>query len=55
MLGTLSIITVGKGHDETGSLHPLDLTGGDELINDTLGVVGKVTKLRLPHDKGIGR
>ena len=55
MLRALTIVTVGQGHDETGSLHPLGLTRGDELIDDTLGVVGKVTKLSLPHDKSVGR
>jgi hypothetical protein len=55
VLGTLTIITVGQRHDETGSLHPLDLTRSDKLVNDTLSVVGEVTELGLPHDKGVGR
>ena len=40
VLGTLTIVTVGQRHDETRALHPLDLTRGDELIDDTLRVVG---------------
>jgi hypothetical protein len=55
VLRALTIITVGKRHDETSSLHPLDLTRGDELVNDALSVVGKVTELGLPHDQGMGR
>jgi len=55
VLGTLSVVPVRQGHDETGALHPLDLTRGDELVNDALGVVGKVTELGLPHHEGIGR
>lgn len=54
MLRTLTIITVGQRHDKAGTLHPLDLTRGDELVDDALRVVGKVTKLRLPHDEGVG-
>lgn len=55
VLGTLSVVAVGQRHDETGSLHPLDLTRGDKLVNDTLGVVGEITELGLPHDEGVGR
>ena len=55
VLWSLSIISVWKRHDETGTLHPLNLTGGNELINDTLSVVGEVTKLGLPHDEGVWR
>ena len=55
VLRTLTIVTVGHGHDKTGTLEPLDLTGSDELVNDTLGVVGEITELGLPHDEGIGR
>lgn len=53
VLRTLTIVTVGQGHDKAGTLHPLGLTRGDELIKDDLGVVGEVTELRLPHDETI--
>lgn len=53
VLWSLSIISVWKGHNKTGTLHPLNLTGSDELINDTLSVVGEVTELGLPHDEGV--
>ena len=33
---------------------PLDFTRGDELVDDHLRTVGKVTKLRLPNDQGVG-
>lgn len=54
VLGTLAVVAVGKGHDEAGALHPLDLAGGDELVDDALGVVGEVAELGLPHDEGVG-
>lgn len=53
MLRSLSIIAVGQRHDETRSLHPLDFTGSDKLIDDALGVVSKVTELGFPDDQGI--
>lgn len=55
VLRTLTIITVGQREDKTGTLQPLGFTSSDELVNDTLCVVGKVTKLSLPHDKSVGR
>lgn len=54
VLRTLTIVTVRHGHDETGTLEPLDLTGSDELVNDTLGIVGKVTELGLPDNESVG-
>lgn len=55
MLGTLSIVSVGQRQNQAGSLRPLGLGGGNELINDDLGSVGEVTKLSLPDDKGLRR
>lgn len=55
VLRALTIVTVRKRDNQTRTLQPLDFTRGDELINDTLGVVGKVTELSLPHDEGVGR
>lgn len=54
VLGTLAVITVGKGHDEAGTLHPLALTRGKELINDDLSSVGEITELGLPHVEAVG-
>ena len=55
VLRTLAIVTVGQREDKAGTLQPLGFTSSDELVNDTLCVVGKVTKLSLPHDKSVGR
>jgi hypothetical protein len=54
VLRTLAIITVGQRHNQTGTLQPLGFTGGDELINDTLSVVGEVTELSFPHHQSVG-
>ena len=54
VLGTLAIIPMRERHDQSRTLQPLDLTGGDELVNNTLGVVGEITELSLPHYEGIG-
>ena len=54
VLRTLAIVTVGKRNDKTRALEPLGFSSSDELIDDALCVVGKVTELGLPHDKGVG-
>jgi hypothetical protein len=36
------------------NMQPLGFTGGDELINDTLSVVGEVTELSFPHHQSVG-
>jgi len=54
VLGTLAVITVRQRDNQTGTLQPLGFTGSNELINDTLSVVGKVTELGFPHDKSLG-
>lgn len=54
VLRTLTIVTMGQAHDQTGSLQPLHFTRSDELVNNALSVVGKVTELRFPDDKCIG-
>lgn len=55
VLRTLAIITMGQRQNKTGTLKPLGLSGSDELIDDTLSVVGEVTELSLPHDECVGR
>lgn len=55
MLGTLSIITVRKRENQASTLMPLSFTGSNELIDDTLGIVGEISKLGLPDDQGIRR
>lgn len=54
VLGALAVITVRQRHNQAGTLQPLGFTRGDELINDTLSVVGEITELSLPHHKGVG-
>lgn len=54
VLRTLSIITVRQRDNQTRALQPLSFTGSNELVNDTLGVVGEVTELGLPHHQGVG-
>lgn len=55
VLGTLAIVTVRQRKNKTGTLQPLGFTGSNELVNDTLSVVGKVTELSLPHDESVRR
>ena len=55
VLGALPIVPVRQRHHQTGTLEPLGLARGDELIDDALRVVGKVTELGLPHDQRVGR
>jgi hypothetical protein len=54
MLRTLAIVTVGQRDNQTRTLQPLGFTSSDELVNDALRVVGKVTELSLPHDESFG-
>lgn len=54
VLRTLAIVTVRQGHNQTRTLQPLGFTRGDELIDDTLSVVGEVTELSLPHHESVG-
>lgn len=55
VLRSLSVVTVRQRQYKTRALQPLGLTGSDELVDNTLRVVGEVTKLRFPHHKSIGR
>lgn len=55
MLRALTIITVGEVNNQTSTLKPFPFASRNELVNDTLGVVGKVTELRFPDGQGIRR
>ena len=55
MLRALTIITMGEVNNQTGMLQPFPFASRNELVNDTLGVVGKVTELRFPDGQGIRR
>ena len=54
VLRTLTIETVGEADDQTGPLQPLLLTTGNELVDDTLCVVSKVTELSFPDGQRVG-
>lgn len=55
VLWSLTIVTVRQVEHQTRSLQPFPLSGSDELIDDTLSIVGKVTELRLPDSQAVGR
>ena len=54
MLGPLSLVAVGKQHDESGVLTPFDLRRGQEVVDDDLRPVGEVAELRFPCHQGLG-
>ena len=54
MFGTLTFVAVRqKQNDATGPL-PFRFCRNDELIDDGLGAVGEITKLRFPQAKHVG-
>lgn len=55
MLWSLAIVPVRQRQNQTRPLHPFDLARRDKLVNDALGVVREITKLRFPDDQSIGR
>src|SRR6202046_5645855 len=54
VLGTLTVVAMGKKHDDSGEQAPLGLAGCDELIDDALCAVDEVAKLGLPEDDRFG-
>jgi len=48
VLGTVTIVAMGQKHDETISNIPFRLSRDNELINNNLCAIGKVSKLSLP-------
>lgn len=54
MLRPLAVISMGQGHNEARALQPLLLASRDELIDDGLSSVCKVTKLGLPYNESMG-
>jgi len=54
VLGALAFETVREEHGKAAHTEPLLLTRGDELIDDDLGSVAKVTELGLPDDEAVG-
>lgn len=55
MLRALSVIPMRKRNNQTSALQPLPLTRSNKLIDNTLRIIRKVTKLRFPHRQSIRR
>ena len=51
MLGALSVITMRQKHDKSGLTEPLVFTSREELINNDLSAIDKVTELGFPQDE----
>lgn len=51
----LAIVAVRQAHHETRSLEPFHLARSNELVNDALSIVGKITELSFPDDKSSWR
>ena len=45
---------MGQQHRQTRHAQPFALPAGDELIKHDLRAIGKIAKLRLPHDQSVG-
>ena len=54
MVWSLSLEPVGQEQYNAGSLAPFLFSRGNEFINNGLGSVDEVTKLRFPEHEGIG-
>jgi hypothetical protein len=54
MFGTLAFESMGKEHRDAALAAPLLFTRRDELVNDDLSTVDKVTKLSFPAHKLVG-
>ena len=50
----LAFVAVRQHQHQRGTLAPLLLGRGDELVDDGLGAVDEVTELGLPHNQGVG-
>src|SRR5690606_39722678 len=44
----------GQEHHQSGPLPPLGAAGREKLVDDHLGGVGEIAKLRFPQDEGVG-
>lgn len=45
---------MGQRQDNSNLSNPFGLTSGDDLIDDALGCVVEISKLRFPDDQGVG-
>ncbi|KAH3669269.1 hypothetical protein OGAPHI_001390 [Ogataea philodendri] len=55
VLWTLSVVTVRQRQNNSRSLLPLGLTSSNELVNNDLRSIGKVTELGFPDNKSVWR
>lgn len=55
MLWTLAIVAMGQIHYQASTLQPLAFPRCDELVNNALGIVGKVAELGFPDSEEVGR
>lgn len=55
MLWTLTIVAMGQIHYQASTLQPLAFPRCDELVNNALGIVGKVAELGFPDSEEVGR
>ncbi len=53
VLGALAFVAVRQQQRQPGRLPPLDLGGGQELVDDDLGAVDEVAELRLPGHQAV--
>ena len=54
MFRALAFVAVRQQHHQTAHAQPLDLAGGDKLINNDLCAVGEITKLGFPKNQHLG-
>ena len=54
MLRPLPLVSVGQQHGQSAKPVPLILATGNKLIDNHLGAVGEVAKLRLPDHEAAG-
>ncbi len=54
MFRTLTLEPMRQEQGQLAQALPLQVATGDELVDNHLGAIGKVTELRLPDHQGIG-
>ena len=54
MFGSLSLVTVRQEQNESAHPRPLYVGGSDELVDDDLCAVCKISELGLPERQGPG-
>ena len=54
VLRALALVAVRQHEGDAIDTTPLDFARGDELVDHHLRAIGKVAKLRLPNDQGVG-